>query len=532
MLICRYPLVTRCAMLACTLMVAACATSPPTSRLAAAQRRWATAPNDTKTSQEYHRTVADLVKWYDGIPLEERAARCEAIGLQVKQEPTRESGLRHFQIASSIKVPKLDHCHDRKGVGVPVLAWRENDGSGKFDQFRPPEGIYAPMTAVLERHAKDQWTLQFHASEFRDTVRLEGRVYPLAANFSAAVATLVNHAEALRKSGRSGMLDSAASRRREKLYLIQPYDPNKIPVLMVHGLQSTPVAFGNLVNDLLAERWFRERYQIWHYHYPTGTPVLQNAMTFRKVLRETLHEIDPEGDDYASNHIVAMGHSMGGVLCHTLTCDSGYKLWDAVIRVRPSQLTDVPEWAREAIESVMIFRRETRVKRAIFIAAPHRGSAYADNWIGNLGQSLFRQDQITLDVFRPLLKSHRADVDPFLVQLLDEGKLSSIRTLSAKSPALQALATIPPAVPFHSIIGQKKPGLRWQGSDGIVSYASSHLEGAESELIVPYGHNAFRHEMAVKEIKRILLRNLGSQRPPVNGHQERPKAPVLGSLFR
>ena len=117
---------------------------------------------------------------------------------------------------------------------------------------------------------------------------MEGRTYPLAANFSAPIAKVSRQAEALRRSGFRGMLNSSAIQRREKLYLMQRYDPNRIPLLMVHGLQSTSVSFANLVNDLSADPVLHARYQIWHYHYPTGTPVLQNAAVLRRVLKQTL----------------------------------------------------------------------------------------------------------------------------------------------------------------------------------------------------------------------------------------------------
>jgi len=46
-----------------------------------------------------------------------------------------------------------------------------------------------------------------------------------------------------------------------------------------------------------------------------------------------------------------------------------------------------------------------------------------------------------------------------------------------------------------------------------VAYSSSHLDGAESEKIVPAGHTLFSNEAAVLEIKRILEENLA--RKPV-----------------
>ena len=130
---------------------------------------------------------------------------------------------------------------------------------------------------------------------------------------------------------------------------------------------------------------------------------------------------------------------------------------------------------------------------------PHRGSPIADNWIGDLGQNLYRADSELQEAFRSLVENHRDQINPFMIRLVKEGKLSSIRTLSANSPALMALA-----------IGQIKPGPAHLGSGGVVAYSSSHFEGAESELIVRYGHEAFLHPDAVAEIKRILHMHLES----------------------
>ena len=46
-------------------------------------------------------------------------------------------------------------------------------------------------------------------------------------------------------------------------------------------------------------------------------------------------------------------------------------------------------------------------------------------------------------------------------------------------------------------------------SDGVVPY--SHLEGAQSELIVDSGHNAQTNAEAIKEVDRILKVNLADR---------------------
>lgn len=456
---------------------------------------------------DYHGAVKQVVEWYDALPPEQRAAESQRMGLTVEMDPTPETGLNRYTLAEKVRSRLLDEYHSRPGVGVPVVAWRYNDGNGRLDGLRPPEGVSAAMTAVVLPLPDGKWKLRFVNPVDHATVEVAGRPVTVAANYTAPFAQLVERARPLARSGLSGMLSYTKSKRREKLYLIEPYDPKKIPLLMVHGLQSTPVAFINLTNDLHADPMVRQRYQIWHYHYPTGTPVLQNAAMMRSILNATLKQIDPEGDDFATNHLVIIGHSMGGILTHTLVSDSGFKLWDAVIKVRPDQLKISAE-SKAALEPVFIFKRDPRVRRVIFISVPHRGSNWADNFIGDLGQTLYRPDQKVQSVFTDLLERHEEYVHPFIVDLHKSGKISSIRTLSARSPALMALSELPPGVPFHSIIGQRRLGLPESSSDGVVTYRSSHLDGAESELVVHAGHNSFRKSEAVAEIKRILYEHL------------------------
>ena len=57
----------------------------------------------------------------------------------------------------------------------------------------------------------------------------------------------------------------------------------------------------------------------------------------------------------------------------------------------------------------------------------------------------------------------------------------------------------------HCIIGNIAPDAKKEEwTDGIVSYQSSHLENAESEVIVPHGHTCTSYPLTIKEVKRIL----------------------------
>ena len=69
--------------------------------------------------------------------------------------------------------------------------------------------------------------------------------------------------------------------------------------------------------------------------------------------------------------------------------------------------------------------------------------------------------------------------------------------------------TIPitPGVPYNTIIGDRGRGDSPNSSDGVVPYWSSHMNGAESEDIVPSGHGAHQNPQAIAEVLRILKTN-------------------------
>jgi pimeloyl-ACP methyl ester carboxylesterase len=62
-------------------------------------------------------------------------------------------------------------------------------------------------------------------------------------------------------------------RKKSRLTFLQPYDPGKIPLVLIHGLISTPRMWASVVKELLGVPNIRERYQFWFFYYPTGQPI-------------------------------------------------------------------------------------------------------------------------------------------------------------------------------------------------------------------------------------------------------------------
>ncbi|MDO4558483.1 MAG: hypothetical protein Q4C47_05920, partial [Planctomycetia bacterium] len=74
-----------------------------------------------------------------------------------------------------------------------------------------------------------------------------------------------------------GRSDSSNQGRIAGLYMVQPYEPGRIPVVMIHGLWSSPMTWIQMFNDLHADPVIRDRYQFWFYLYPTALPYWSSA---------------------------------------------------------------------------------------------------------------------------------------------------------------------------------------------------------------------------------------------------------------
>ncbi len=59
-------------------------------------------------------------------------------------------------------------------------------------------------------------------------------------------------------------------------------------------------------------------------------------------------------------------------------------------------------------------------------------------------------------------------------------------------------------VKSHSIIADRRDPPRAGDSDGLVPYASEHLDGTVSELLVSSGHLCQDHPAVIREVRRIL----------------------------
>ena len=346
--------------------------------------------------------------------------------------------------------------------------------------------------------------------EFLDPLSVErvsvaGRALPCAADFTAPIAVGLSR-ERPEKVGRPALLDPDKFANKVRLIQVQPYNSQKIPVLFVHGLQSTPVSWAPMLNALWADPIVRRNYQVWVFNYPSGYPIPYSSLLLRRQL-DTLDKAFPD-----HRPIVLVGHSMGGILSRLMITDSrGDKVWRYFFGTSPAQ-TAVSAEAKALLKEALIFEARRSVARVIFISTPHRGSMIAQGPIGRIASSLIHQPLEFVRLGPGIMQASVVQEDPGVMKL--KRMPNSIDTLSPNDPFVKSINTLPLAkgVPYHSIIGDRGRGDTPNSSDGVVPYWSSHVAGAKSEKIVPSDHGANQNREAIAEVIRILKEHIAKQR--------------------
>jgi len=392
-----------------------------------------------------------------------------------------------------------------EGFGVPVVLASARCDDAPVCDLLPPEGVFRDATAWIEPddtgegpHARLVVADPFvHA-----TAQVGPHAVPLARDATAAY----GHAARRTKLPRLaiwGLLGGHEVGRRAGLYLLEDYDPDKQPLLMIHGLGSSPLAWRSISDAVWSDPRLRARYQVWHLVYQTNAPLLVTRRRIHGYLDAAWRALDPEGDDPARSGMVVIGHSMGGVLARLLCVDSGDALWNAAFVLPPTRLrgsaTDLA-----VVNDTFRFAPYPGIARAVFIAAPHRGSPNATHGFGRLARVLVGRRAMEMQSLRRIAIDNPDAVRPALLPIYRRAQLNSISTLQTTQPVRQAGESLMPArgIPYHTIAGAL-PGRQPPG-DGVVPLDSALLDGAASTLVVASGHDLYAHPQAVAEVMRIL----------------------------
>jgi pimeloyl-ACP methyl ester carboxylesterase len=458
----------------------------------------------------------------------------QILRVALEKSPWSSDDVDQVILAAEFEVTGLNTRTYQYGLGVPLIGVHkpEHPGDG-VELFYPPEMAF-PLTAFLIPNSRLRDQANKGAATRECTLHLVDPLkvnevptppvkMPVEADFTTPLAYMWSRTD-LNRYRWYGLVRPGQALGRANLMLLRPYEPGKIPVVMVHGLVSSPLTWIPMINELLNDPAIKQRYQFFLYMYPTGVPIPIAMAGLRDSLMRAQQMYDHDGNDPAFNQMVLLGHSMGGLLGHAMAVDSGDKFWLLNSDRAFDRILGPPDVLAE-LQRYLFFKPLPFVKRVVYLATPHRGSDLSRNMIGRVSTKLISDPGPISNLLAQLMKSNPDAFDRRQFRRMP----TSIETLDTDSDVLMALLAMQPnpAVAFHSIIGVYNPGPVASSTDTVVPYRSSHIDGVESELRVRSDHGVHKAPDAINEVKRILEKHVGVQ-PGALATQPPQAAPSQG----
>jgi pimeloyl-ACP methyl ester carboxylesterase len=419
-----------------------------------------------------------------------------------------------FLPADEFQVRGLRERVRMHGLGVPLIAFRNAGMLPAPIEKHMGRGLKLPATALLRfegnleslASGNMRAALELYLSTDTETVTIAGQQVPLEGDVTAALAYSLEESKIWGFSF-SGFFSGRTQEYPPGVYMLQPYQPGKIPIVLVHGTASNPATWAQLINALMLDPQICTRYQFWLAMYNTGNPVLFSAAEVRDSFVELVHTLDPSGADAALAQAVLVGHSQGGLIARLLVSSSGDRIWSGATQ-EPFDTYPLKDEDRELLRRCLFFEPLPGVQRVVFLATPHRGSYVAGGLLGQLARGL-----VSLPSELANIGSDRPGAK--LPPELRKGIPTSVENMNPDSRFVRILDTLPFAqgLHIHSIVAIQGSGPVASGDDGMVEYSSAHLEEAESEFIVRSGHSVQNAPAAALELRRILLEHLRGKGP-------------------
>jgi pimeloyl-ACP methyl ester carboxylesterase len=418
--------------------------------------------------------------------------------------------LRDFVPVAELEVSGLRNRFRTEGIGAPLAANAAAADPDNSTDFLVPR-LKIPVTAVLvvddirEQLATGHvhgW-LDLHADPDPEMLYIAGENVPLEREQTATIAAMLADAPIWKQElevflGRPTTLNLAEGR----LIAIRPHHEGHIPVVFVHGTNSSPGRWAEMVNDLDNDPRVHGKFEPWFFFYNSGNPIIYSSYLLRRNLTDAVKSMDPTGGDACLRDMVVIGHSQGGLLTKMTVVDSGDSFWTNVSK-KPFEEVHMSDELRETAQQIVFVKPLPFVHRVIFVATPHRGSYLASRYVmRRLIASL-----LNLPEWWTTKTGALASADPTAFSVADVGTITSLDNMSPGNRFVKALSGMPiaPNVTAHSIIPVKRAPIE-SGNDGVVEYSSAHIDGVESEKVVlGSGHSTQDNPETVEEVRRILL---------------------------
>ena len=238
--------------------------------------------------------------------------------------PWKPEEFGNLEPCDDYQVTGLANHYRSYGLGVPLIATRAGKDKGPGRTLYM-SGVSFPVTAFFrfEGSLADLGTqrcgrLELYNPLSIQVIQVQGHSVPLETDLTTPFAYFLAQTD-LDSLAYRAFLHPDDFQNRTGIYLVEPYQRGKIPVVFVHGLLSSPMTWAPLFNDLRADPRLREKYQFLFYFYPTSDPYLATAADLRHSLVKLRRALDPRSKDKAFDEMVLVGHSMGGLVSRLLT---------------------------------------------------------------------------------------------------------------------------------------------------------------------------------------------------------------------
>ena len=414
--------------------------------------------------------------------------------------------------AADVPLESLQERYTDHGLGVPLVGVipASKIGNSRDKVFNiATRGTVTPITCLLAFSQQDKPQLVLLPRVNVENYQVGKLKYQLAADWSAPLEVYWNLTH-VQDDRILGLLRPQELRETIGLSSIEPYDPNKIPVILTHGLASSANTFDNLVNRLTSSPEIRKNYQFWYFNYPSGIAWTISARMYRESIRNLRNRVDPQHKNPNWDNMVVVGHSMGGLITHYNQCTEP---WNILLgsdipeeQIKPylkSEYVEKP-FGNPALEQLRqdYFFRPVQAGLVVYMATPHRGAPVAKYRLVTMLTKLVTLPQTLIKEAYNLATLQR---DIFLLNPEDAYLwFTSVNQLKPDSYSIKGLQKLTVRdVPTHSIIGDRGYNDCPDCSDGIVPYWSSHLSWG-TQTIVPYDHSVQDGPETAVDLKKVL----------------------------
>jgi pimeloyl-ACP methyl ester carboxylesterase len=430
-----------------------------------------------------------------------------------------EDDFEGFEFVSGYDIKNLANRHHTYGLGVPLIAVRRaHSDMEPAEKYYPPGLSFAvtaflqvttPLGGIRQEGQPKHCVLELYDPLPSKDIDLVGRRVPLETDLTTPLAFFLANKQFQEQKNIStaAFFEVDSAKALQGMFMVEPFDPKKIPVLMVHGLWSSPVTWMDMFNDLRSFPEIREQYQFWFYLYPTGQPFWIAARQLREDLANVRQTVDPQHKSIALDQMVLVGHSMGGLVSKLQTVDSGDEYWK-LLTDQPFSELKADDETRERLAGTVFFHPNPSIRSVVTIGTPHRGSDFANDYTRWLGRKFIKLPAIMVNATQGLTRSN-----PGFFKNTDLLTIStSIDSLAPTSPVLPLVLNSPtaPWTKYHNVVGvAENEGIVSSfgvGGDGIVTYESAHLDNVASEVSVAADHlNIHRHPRTILHVRQVLL---------------------------